>query len=551
MIRFLSLIVAMCALFFQGFAQRQVQGIARPDLDTGKANFRSGELRSDTQFSFDDIQFWVGSGSNRAALVIEWHDGTQPDAMVWGYKWDGEASGHDMIVAIAKSDPRLVLLTQYTGWMGYTISGIGYSENTMNIQYDLEEAKVYPRNAFDFDLPIENTLLGQTSVPEHPAEDVATAIREGLQTGVIYHPLNAEVYGYPSYDYDSWTCDNATHWEAGWYEGYWSYFVREGQTSFSYSGLGATSRKLVDGSWDAWSWNGDMNTMEGTAPGDHFIAATPIDDPEPDPDPDVPVTHVTMSQSELSLSVGSSKRLEYTVFPTNATNQTVVWSSSDPRVATVENGMVRAVAPGTARITVKTQDGGYTDECEVTVSSHLEGEASFDPQKGILSFPKVANATSYEIRQYRVVSGKKVLDKTYVLDENGDIISEFPSLKSSSQDIDFQLSGLETGVEYNIEIQVMNGLDIIGSFEVDHVSVPTGIENITADRPLVLFKDGGWVFRNLQGYAVTVVDMSGYIVAKYHVNTTSEYHYQTLSQGIYIVFGENKEEKVSFKIIVK
>lgn len=57
--RFLSLMLAMCALFFEGFAQRQVQGIARPDLNTGKTNFRSGELRSDTRFSFEDIQFWV------------------------------------------------------------------------------------------------------------------------------------------------------------------------------------------------------------------------------------------------------------------------------------------------------------------------------------------------------------------------------------------------------------------------------------------------------------------------------------------------------------
>lgn len=89
-----------------------------------------------------------------------------------------------------------------------------------------------------------------------------------------------------------------------------------------------------------------MSTMEGTAPGDHFIAATPIDDPTPDPD--VPVSYVTLSQSELSLSVGSYKRLEYTVFPTNATNQTVSWSSSDPRVATVENGMVHAIAAGMA-----------------------------------------------------------------------------------------------------------------------------------------------------------------------------------------------------------
>ena len=95
----------------------------------------------------------------------------------------------------------------------------------------------------------------------------------------------------------------------------------------------------------------------------------------------------------------------------------------------------------------------------------------FDPQKGILSSSKSGNATSYEIRQYRLVSSEKVLEKTYVLDENGDMFSEFPNLRSSSQDIDFQLSGLETGVEYLIEIQVMNGLDIVGSFEVDNVSV--------------------------------------------------------------------------------
>lgn len=105
--------------------------------------------------------------------------------------------------------------------------------------------------------------------------------------------------------------------------------------------------------------------------------------------------------------------------------------------------------------------------------------------------------------------------------------------------------------EYLIEIQVMNGLDIVGSFEVDNVSIPTGIENVTFNRPLALFKDGGWVFRNLQGYAVTVADLSGHIIARYHVNSTAEYHYLELSQGIYIVFGDNKDKKVSFKIIIK
>ena len=46
-------------------------------------------------------------------------------------------------------------------------------------------------------------------------------------------------------------------------------------------------------------------------------------------------------------------------------------------IATVENGMVHAIAAGMARITVKTQDGGYTAECVITVNGNLEGEASF------------------------------------------------------------------------------------------------------------------------------------------------------------------------------
>ena len=51
-------------------------------------------------FTFDDIEFWVGSGANRAALVIDWvEDTTEPPALVWGYRWDGAANGRDMLQA--------------------------------------------------------------------------------------------------------------------------------------------------------------------------------------------------------------------------------------------------------------------------------------------------------------------------------------------------------------------------------------------------------------------------------------------------------------------
>ena len=99
----LFFVMALCVVGLS--AQGLVQGQPHPSAPNVLAKTKS-QLRADASFSFDDIQFWVGSGSKRAALVIEWHDGNRPDAMVWGYRWDGEATGHDMIVAIAQADPR-------------------------------------------------------------------------------------------------------------------------------------------------------------------------------------------------------------------------------------------------------------------------------------------------------------------------------------------------------------------------------------------------------------------------------------------------------------
>lgn len=53
----------------------------------------------------------------------------------------------------------------------------------------------------------------------------------------------------------------------------------------------------------------------------------------------------------------------------DATNKTVTWSSSCEAVATVSNGTVTAVAEGTATITVRTEDGGLTATCAVTVAA--------------------------------------------------------------------------------------------------------------------------------------------------------------------------------------
>lgn len=90
----------------------------------------------------------------------------------------------------------------------------------------------------------------------------------------------------------------------------------------------------------------------------------------------VPVTGVTLNKTSTSLYVGDTETLTATVLPDNATNKNVTWSTSDPSVATVENGTVTAVGRGTATITVTTEDGSFTADCTVTVSRYSTGGGS-------------------------------------------------------------------------------------------------------------------------------------------------------------------------------
>ena len=81
------------------------------------------------------------------------------------------------------------------------------------------------------------------------------------------------------------------------------------------------------------------------------------------------VTGVSLDQSTLSLDAGVSARLVATVMPEDAADPSVSWSSSDDAVAIVADGLVTAVAEGTATITVTTTDGSFTDDCAVTVNT--------------------------------------------------------------------------------------------------------------------------------------------------------------------------------------
>ena len=82
-----------------------------------------------------------------------------------------------------------------------------------------------------------------------------------------------------------------------------------------------------------------------------------------------PVERIEVAPENIEISVGEKyKQLGFIVFPENAFNKKVSYASDKSGVASIDpNGWLTGVSPGTATITVTTEDGGFIDTCEVTV----------------------------------------------------------------------------------------------------------------------------------------------------------------------------------------
>ncbi|HEV2318468.1 MAG TPA: hypothetical protein VGV18_01875 [Verrucomicrobiae bacterium] len=88
--------------------------------------------------SLNDIQLWAGSGTNRAALVVEWNSPVllnyssvpapiASKTMAWGYRFNGTATGAQMLEAILAADPKLYVMVNEA--YGTFVTGIGYNLN--------------------------------------------------------------------------------------------------------------------------------------------------------------------------------------------------------------------------------------------------------------------------------------------------------------------------------------------------------------------------------------------------------------------------------------
>jgi len=182
-------------------------------------------VSAEAAFTFDDIEYWVGTGSNRAALVIDWNDGKNHQSLAWGYRWDGTAYGADMLMAIAGS--------------GYIKDA--YEDPTPNEYLSGDDSRLYAC--------ISDWHWGGIT---------------GYTVFGLGYDLDGDsgdfVSGYEDVDHETgYATDSDDHYKEGWYTGYWSYWLSNAAdpwqaADWEYSGLGMGSRMLSDGDWDGWSF---------------------------------------------------------------------------------------------------------------------------------------------------------------------------------------------------------------------------------------------------------------------------------------------------------
>lgn len=85
----------------------------------------------------------------------------------------------------------------------------------------------------------------------------------------------------------------------------------------------------------------------------------------------VKVTGVSLSDETISLRMDETENLTATIYPANATNQNLIWETSNSAIVTVEDGVLTPVSIGYTSVQVKTEDGEFTDNCIVTIKASI------------------------------------------------------------------------------------------------------------------------------------------------------------------------------------
>lgn len=161
-------------------------------------------------FTPGDVSLWAGSGTNESVLVVDWHDGATPEAVAWGFRWNGAATVGDLMKAVTDADARLAA-RHHPGYPSSVLFGLGYD-----------------------------------------ADDDGGRFAAGF-------PFHGRETGY--------ALDIDDRYREGWVTGYWSLWRGVGNPYagglWNYAGTGFSLMALTNGSWIGWGFDHDFSSTTG------------------------------------------------------------------------------------------------------------------------------------------------------------------------------------------------------------------------------------------------------------------------------------------------
>lgn len=182
----------------------------------------------------------------------------------------------------------------------------------------------------------------------------------------------------------------------------------------------------------------------------------------------IPVKGITFDQTALTMKVGESGQIKTTVTPVDATDSSLVWTSSDRTKVSVQNGKITALAAGTATITATAKDGsGVKAECIVTVRT-----------------PGTLSCKTESLSWDKLVYGYQISDSENIVLENSgedNLTGVRAELKSGTafQIVSSPAGQISAGQETTVAVKPVNGLDAGSYSDTLTISAEDSLVNIT------------------------------------------------------------------------
>lgn len=225
---------------------------------------------------------------------------------------------------------------------------------------------------------------------------------------------------------------------------------------------------------------------------------------------EIPVSDIVLDADELALDVNETGFLHATVSPNDATDPSVTWTSSDPTVASVNGGVVKALKSGTTTITATA--GAFSDECEVTVSDNIPSTNFASPY--FLEGTKAKLAGNIYVSEADSLHYK---DKSVAGTATWNLHADATGFIRAT--INFK-AGSESGAKFNIKIydseDDLVGEDSLGYWEHDgdkdmpHTLCIPAIDDYT----IVLSNNESWSSAKINGVTLTYVSTLPTVAAK-------------------------------------